>query len=270
MLYFVAILLGLIAGSFLNVVIVRLHSRESLGGRSHCPACQHELAWHDLIPLASFFILRGRCRFCGKKISWQYPLVEAVCALLFALVAMKYAPALAMQGLARFLGFTAHVSWITYLLPVRDIVFLMILLIVFVFDLRHMMILDRITLPASVIALSLHLALGFSGAEFVISALALASFFALQFVISRGRWIGGGDIRLGFLVGMMLGYEGGADALISSYLIGAFVAILLIVFRKKHMNSQLPYGTFLALTAAMNILFGPQLYQWYFSFFSGL
>src|SRR3989338_3131722 len=133
-------LIGACLGSFLNVVIHRLHAGESfIRGRSHCPHCRRTLPWADLIPLISFALLRGRCRFCREKIAAQYPAVELAAGLLLALGAWRF-------GLAPdFLLYAAVISFF---------------LVLFVFDVRWYLIPDRVSLPAIVIVLALNLLLG--------------------------------------------------------------------------------------------------------------
>ncbi len=118
-----AFLIGLVIGSFLNCLIWRLYKNETIGGRSYCPQCRQSIAWYDNIPVLSFFILRGKCRHCQKKISWQYPLVEIITAILFLFAFLNDLP------LPQF-------SW----LLLRDWLLIITLVIVFVYDWRWQLI----------------------------------------------------------------------------------------------------------------------------------
>lgn len=227
---------GLIIGSFLNCLIWRTYKGKSfIRGRSICPKCKHQLFWYDNIPLLSFIILGGKCRYCKKKISWQYPLVELATAILFCL---------------------AYLVEFQVLAIVRDWFFISVLIIVFVQDLRWQVILDQITIPAIVIALALNLIMGVSLGNLLVSAIIGGSFFLMQFIISSGRWIGGGDIRLGALMGLMLGWPQVLLAIMFGYWLGAIVGIYLILSGKKKLSSAMPFGTFLAIGTIVVLFWG--------------
>src|SRR3989344_3437721 len=170
MIFFVFIF-GLIVGSFLNAVIHRLHTGESIVARhSRCPRCHHELSAADLIPLLSFALLRGRCRYCGKPISWQYPLVELATAISFSLIYFS-----ALGGSAFGGQFLTHLPPTTYHL-LFQLVFACFLVIIFVYDLRHYLILDKAVFPAGVLALVYAILQG-KLAEALVGAAILAGFF---------------------------------------------------------------------------------------------
>jgi len=235
--------LGLVIGSFLNVVIYRLGQNKSfISGRSICPKCQKKIFWYDNIPLLSYLILRGRCRHCGKSISWQYPLVESASAVIFLWLFLKF-------GLSPKFLITS--------------VFSSFLLVIFVYDLKHYLILDQFTIPAALIAFFANLFLGFSIWNLVLAALIGASFFALQFFVSSGRWVGDGDIRLGALMGLMLGWPLLLVALFLAYFIGAIFGLALIFLNKKKMSSQIPFGPFLSAATFLTFVYGQDLLNWY-------
>lgn len=248
--------MGLIIGSFLNAVIFRLKAGEQfVTGHSKCPHCGHQLGFFDLIPVFSFIFLRGQCRYCHKPIDWQYPMVEAVTALVFAIgfysiIGKQMLPAIDWRVIF---------EYFTYL------IFSCFLIIIFVYDLRYYLILDKVSLTALVIAFLLNYLLGAPIVNLLISALLIGGFFLLQFVVSRGKWIGGGDIRLGLVMGAMLGWPIGVVALGLAYLIGAVVGLLLVALKKKGLNSQLPFGTFLTLTVWACLLWGEHILAWYFT-----
>ncbi len=246
-------LLGLSAGSFLNVVIDRIYRNESfVGGRSHCPRCNTKLASRDLIPLVSFLFLKGKCRTCKKSISLQYPLVELATGVLFVLEYLRmitgvWWPTEAVAHPLLFFG--------------RDLIFLSTLVIIFVYDLRYMLILDRITVPAILFALGANMFLGLSLYNMLLGALVIGGFFLLQFVLSRGTWVGGGDIRLGVLMGVMLGLKSGLVALFSSYVFGAIVVILLLLLKRKAFKAEIAFGPFLVIGTYFALIFGDYVVQ---------
>lgn len=251
-----AAIFGLAVGSFLNVVIARLPAGQRISGRSRCPRCGQPIVWWQNIPLLSFFVLSRRCSSCGKPISWQYPAVEAATAVLFALVAVKYA---ALIVIGQDQSFILH----TLFLILRDWFFVAVLVVIFVIDLRHYLILDIVTLPAAAAALAVNMLLGKSLAELVIGGILGVGFFAVQYALSRGRWIGDGDIRLGLLLGVMLGWPGLPLALFVAYCVGALVGLLLIAAGVKQFGSRVPLGTFLAAGGAAALLYGEPMLRWY-------
>jgi prepilin signal peptidase PulO-like enzyme (type II secretory pathway) len=206
--------------------------------------CKRELRVFDLVPLFSFMYLRGRCRYCDKKLSWQYPLVELTTALIFVLLVLDYG-----------LRITDYGFWF-------QLVFVCFLIVIAVFDWKHYLILDKVLIPAAVLAIVADILsnnLGFG----LLSGLGLAGFFGLQFFLSKGRWIGFGDVKLGFLLGLMLGWPQILTALILAYFAGAFIGLSLIAWGKKQMSSKLPFGVFLCGSAIVVILWGSQITNWY-------
>src|SRR3972149_394187 len=183
---FFVFLLGLIIGSFLNSVIYRLEVGGSIAReRSRCPKCGHILAWYELVPLLSFAVQLGRCRACGERVSWQYPVVELAVGLLFTLGYVSL-PAYGRAGLESVYLFFVLAS----------------LLVIFVFDLKHYIIPNKVLYPLIVAAL-FHIFIGspiFLPAYPLLSALSAAGFFLSIFILSRGGGIGVGDVKFrGFL-----------------------------------------------------------------------
>ena len=248
-------ILGLIVGSFLNAVIYRLYSGQTIGnGRSMCPHCKHILAPLDLVPVFSFIFLRGSCRYCGKKISWQYPAVELFTATSFTLLALHYGLQITDYGL-----------WFS-------LIFVSFLIVIAVFDLKHYLILDKVLLPASIIALIELIYQSFSLHNFGlhspliqggVGVLIISGFFGLQYLVSRGRWIGLGDVKLGIFLGLVFGLGQSIMLLFVAYFVGAVVGVGLILLGKKHLSSRLPFGTFLAFSAIIMMLYGASLLHWY-------
>lgn len=246
---------GAIIGSFLNALLWRLHSGVPIWrGRSMCPECRHALAAHDLVPIFSWLFLRGRCRYCRAGIGAGYLWVEIATAGLFWLAAVETLPALTGAGsilpreLMRLL-----LNW--YLLAT--------LMVIFVFDLRHMLILRRVTVPATVIAVIGSMALGMTPMSLVLGVALGGIFFGLQYAVSGGRWIGGGDIHLGMLMGAMLGGARTLGAIMLAYTVGALWAVGLLALKRAGPRTEIPFGTFLSASAAVMLLYGDVIVNWY-------
>ena len=247
-----AFIFGLIIGSFLNMVIYRMHAKESFSGRSHCTKCNKLIVWYDNIPVVSYLILSGSCRGCNKPISPYYPAVELAVAILFTLTFVALAPIMEATAIVELVVMWAFIS---------------VLVVIFVYDLKWYLILDKVTLPAIVFAFLANLYLGVSWWSLLLAAIIGGGFFLLQFLVSKGRWIGGGDIRLGFLMGMMVGYPMILVALMLAYLIGTAVSLPLVFLGKRGMGDKIPFGTFLALSTVLTLLYGENIFTWYLSFF---
>ena len=265
---------GLAIGSFLNAYIYRLHAEQSvMKGRSFCPWCKKTLRAKDLLPIVSFVLLKAKCRFCKMKISWQYPLVEAGTAFLFVLgylhfIGNPFSDTLVLADVAAFVSYLCAAT---------------IFLVIFVYDLKYYLILDKVTVPAFFVLLffailSIVLQKGaFSGwvsgvalplLLYLAAGLIGGGFFALQFLISRGKWVGGGDIRLGVLMGMALGLKQVFLALFLAYVGGSLISLGLIMFKKKKLNSQIPFAVFLVPSTLAVLLYGGAISSWYITIFS--
>ncbi len=247
-------ILGLIIGSFLNCLIWRLHTRESLGGRSHCRNCKKMIAWYDNIPVISFLLLKGKCRECKTTISWQYPVVEIITAFLFVVTFYRIT---AFYGVVETWQIQA---WLTL---IRDWLFVATLVVVFVTDILWYLIFDEVVLPITIVIAFINLALGMSWQGLIVSVIIGSGFFLSQFILSRGRWIGGGDIRLGLLLGAALGWPLIIPAIFIAYILGAVVGIGLLIGGQKKLGAMLPLGTFLAIGAIITLFYGHQLLTMY-------
>ena len=272
LLLIIIFLLGLVIGSFLNVVIYRLWQKKSfLKGRSFCPHCQHRLAWKDLIPILSFLILRGKCRYCGKKISIQYPLVEITTGLIFLLI-FNYFPLSSLLS-AEFNEFYFTPSGIQSLVSLFYLLLIScFLIIIFVYDLNHYIILDKVIYPAIITVFLYNLIFNF---QFIVhnsifAAFGAAVFFLTIFLISKGKWMGFGDIKLTFLMGLFLGFPDILVALFLSFFIGSIVGIGLIICKKKSLKSEVPFGPFLITGTFIALFWGETTINWYFNLFSNL
>lgn len=266
---FFIFIFGLIIGSFLNCLIWRLHKEESLWGRSYCLKCKKQIAWYDNIPILSFILLRGRCRHCQRSISWQYPIVELLTGVLFVITVISNL-GLVIWGseIADFIYLDLITNYKLHITILRDWFIIAIMIIIFVYDLRWYLILDRVILPASVIVFILNLILGMSWLNLVISAIIGGGFFLVQFIISKGRWIGGGDIRLGIFMGLSLGrIDYLILAIFLAYFIGSIVGVGLILTGKKKWGSQVPLGVFLSAATIITIFWGEGIISWYLGLF---
>lgn len=241
---FFLIILGLAVGSFINVVVVRLAAGEKLTGRSHCRKCQRQLKWYHNIPVLSFLYLRGRCAWCQGTIAWQYPLVEAAAALLFGVSVF-------------FITAGDWLGWLIYLVLVSY------LLVLFVFDFKYMVLPDSLTLSGAAVLLVLNLWHARPLGELLSGLVLGGGFFALQYLVSRGRWVGAGDIRFGLLIGAALGWRLTIVALLFSYWLGAIAALALLILGRARRGSHLPFGTFLAAATLLAWVWGEPLWRWY-------
>ena len=247
-------LFGATVGSFLNSVIYRLNSKESfIKGRSYCPSCKHKLSFFDLIPIFSFIFLLGKCRYCRKKISLQYPLVELFTGLVFILIFFKFP--------------LSHIFSIVFYLIVSSF-----LIVIFVYDLKHYLILDKVIYPLIALNILYNLLFMEQGVfiNSLVSALGSFLFFLLIFLISKGSWMGFGDVKLAFFIGLFLGYPNTAVALFLSFFIGAIIGLGLIILRKKTMKSEIPFGPFLVLSIFISLFFGAEIIGWYFNSIVGI
>jgi prepilin signal peptidase PulO-like enzyme (type II secretory pathway) len=260
-------ILGLIIGSFLNVVVYRLNVAETLLGRSHCPHCKNQIRWYDNIPLFSFILLKMKCRDCQGKISWRYPLTELFTGVVFALVGFY------------FFNFFDPQSWITaaYFLALFSL-----LLVIFMYDLKYMeipMIIFWIALGVSLLYaifndwMNFIPELGiwnlsiFSG---LIGGLAAFGFFFILVSVSRERWMGMGDAYLAFLAGFVVGFPQIIFTLTASFFLGSVCGIILLATRKKTMKSQVPFAPFLVSAIILAIILPemfPALKYYYLLFF---
>jgi prepilin signal peptidase PulO-like enzyme (type II secretory pathway) len=151
---------------------------------------------------------------------------------------------------------------------IRDLVFVGYLVVIFVYDLRYMLILDRVTIPAMIIAITLNLWLGIIPTwSIFVGGLVIAAFFWIQFFVSRGTWVGGGDIRMGALMGFMLGLWHGLAALFFAYVLGAIVSVLLVLVGKASRKTPIPFGVFLCVGTLVMLFAGQSILDWYFGFF---
>lgn len=244
LLFFVS---GLVFGSFLNSLEWRLHKKKSLNTRSECPKCHKVVSWYDNIPVLSFIILHGKCRHCHKEIGWQYPVVELLLALLFCFVFYFHSA-------------TMNISWLAV---IRDCIAVFVLLFIFIYDTKYMEVSDAITLGAAGVLFVIGVLLHASWVSMLIGAIIGGGFFFLQYIISKGKWVGGGDIRIGIFMGILLGWQLVLLALWFAYVIGGIISIFLVLTKKKKLKAEVAFGTYLSLATFITMFFGMQILSWY-------
>lgn len=240
----VIFLYGIIIGSFLNVCIYRIPKKENIATtRSHCMSCGYQLKWYDLVPLFSYLVLRGKCRKCGSRISVQYPLVEALNGALYLLVFWRYG--LSIDSLLYCLLFSALIvlgviDFRTYEIPVGINIFILTLgLIRIVTDLSHWF-------------------------SYGIGLLAVSIPLLLIYLVTKGRGIGGGDVKLMAAAGLLIGWK----LNILGFLLGCILGSIIHVFRMKLSGEgrTLAMGPYLAMGIAISVMWGEQMIAWYLSF----
>ena len=236
-------LIGSAFGSFLNVVGDRVPRGKSLMGRSHCDFCRRKLSWYELIPVLSLIFQKGRSRCCGKSLSAQYAVVEAVTGLVFV-----------------FLSFLTEFNiFQIILLYILSSLFIAII----ISDFKYHIIPDSfqlIFLISAVIFRFSTIPLSFDQIFYAVrdGGAVLAPILFL-YLITRGKGMGFGDVKLAFCMGVFLGFQKGLLALYMGFLMGAFVGVLLLVAQRKSMKSKIAFGPFLLAGTVLSFLFGEQL-----------
>ncbi len=267
--YILLTFIGLCLGSFVNALVWRIHKQEAnlstknkqknqkdlsiLHGRSMCPNCLHKLSPKDLIPVISWIMLGGKCRYCHKSISWQYPIVEIVTAVLFLLSYAFWPYGFAASGVFQF------IIWLMLSVGFMALI---------VYDLRWMILPDRITfvLIGLVFLQIIVEIIVFKDLSLMLMAIigifTTSGLFYLLFQVSDGKWIGGGDVKLAIALGALVGgpYESLLLIFVAS-LLGTLVSIPLII--KKGRSHHIPFGPFLIISTMIVYLFGQQIISWY-------
>jgi leader peptidase (prepilin peptidase)/N-methyltransferase len=235
---------GLIAGSFLNVVAIRVPRGESLiAPGSHCPHCDTPIKPYDNVPVLGWLLLRARCRACGAPISARYPLVEALCAVLaVAVVLVKHSAVDIALGL----------TLVAVLVPVALI------------DLEHQIIPNKLMLPAALLAIAIGLALHPSGVPQQLIAGAAAGGFLVVFALAYPRGMGMGDVKLAAVLGLFLG-RSAAVALLSGIFLATFVGVVVLarVGIERGRKTRIPFGPFLAIGGLIALFAGQAIVHWY-------
>lgn len=271
MIIFVLVVLGLCFGSFVNALVWRTHQQSMpkkkrtaadkelsiVSGRSMCTHCKHTLAWYDLLPLFSWLSLGGKCRYCQKSIGKQYPLVELATAALFV-ASYAFWPA----------DLVTTYDWLLLSFWLASLVGLVAL---FVYDLRWMLLPNRIVFSLLSLA-SVSAAVQLLGSDnpvvllgnFVGAVLVAGGIFYVLFQVSSGRWIGGGDVKLGFVLGLLLGSPGQAFLMLFlASVLGLIAGIPALILGKSNLSSKIPFGPFLITATVLVKLFGAGIITWY-------
>ena len=236
-------LYGVIIGSFVNVLILRLPLRESVTlQRSHCMSCGHVLSWYELFPLFSYLFLRGKCRHCKAHISIQYPIVEAANGILYVGIFLVYG--LSFEAILYCLSVSALlalsvIDWRTQEIPLGFNIFILILgLIHIVTDLSNW-------------------------SQYVIGLFAVSGFLLLLWLLTKGKGIGDGDIKLMAATGLLLGWQLNIVAFLLGCIIGSVVHLTRMAIKK--VGRQLAFGPYLSMGVYIAMIWGEQLVSWYLS-----
>lgn len=297
----IAFILGTILGSFVKALADRSLGFKSFRGRSYCPKCRHKLAWYDLFPVLSYLFLKGKCRYCHRRIPLEYLLTEIILGILIGY--------LFVQSFGNFQPFD-YFDFAQYRFTqgkfsififdlLFKIFFITILAILFLTDIKKMFIPDRIVKPAiwigaiALLAITLY-KIGYlyyylsqspigqkllppysdyfqrhalaTAQPFLLSLLTgalIGGFFYALIIVTRGKGMGGGDVKLGAFIGIMLGFPNALLALILSFIIGAIFSIGLVISGKKHFGQTIPFGPFLVLGSLITLFWGNQIVRWY-------
>ena len=240
-LYIFVFLFGIVIGSFLNVCIYRIPMKESIVfPHSHCMTCGYQLRWYDLVPLFSFLFLRGRCRKCHTKLSLQYPLVEGMNGALYVIV---------------FLANGWNYMSVVYCLLTSALIVLSVL------DFRTMEIADGINLFVLLLGIAATLLDIGAWKDHVIGMFSVSVFLLIIYLVTVGRGIGGGDIKLMFGAGLLLGWKGAVLAFFLGCIIGS--VIHLIRMAVSHAEHRLALGPYLSVGIWITALWGTPMIDWY-------
>lgn len=241
LLWMLVFLYGIVIGSFLNVCIYRIPKNESIVTvGSHCMSCNHDLAWYDLFPLFSFLFLKGKCRYCGVKLSRQYPTVEFLNGILYVIV-------IGVKGI--------NAESVLYCFLVSA------LLVLSVIDLRIMEI--PISINAFILCVGIvHAIVDYKNVvHYIIGFFAASLFLLLCLILTRGKGIGGGDIKLMAVAGLCVGWQNIMFALVVGCIVGSIVQCIIIAVTKN--KSKFAMGPYLSVGIFVAMLWGACFFEWY-------
>lgn len=240
-LYILTFLYGILIGSFLNVCICRIPNKESIVvHRSHCTSCGTAIRWYDLVPLLSWLLLRGKCRTCKAKISVQYPIVELANGLLYLLImsvcGFNMVSVLYCLASSALLALSV-IDWRTFEIPIGFNVFIFVIGIIrMCLDLRHW-------------------------SNYVIGFFAISGFLMILYILTKGRGIGGGDIKLMAVAGLLIGWKLIILSLMLGCILGSVIHIVLMKVQGK--ERMLAFGPYLSIGIYISMLFGTEIIDWY-------
>ncbi len=258
--YSLIFIAGTLVGSFLNICIDRFPFDKSIiSPPSHCPHCKHRLNVLDLVPIFSFFYIRGRCRYCKSKISWFYPLIEIFSGAMFALTVFVAAG-------SSMTFFFQELALIIYLLFIVSI-----LIIVFFIDLKYGIIPFKLVVFSLIIITARYFYLSLADHTYIfnylLSGVSVFLIFLLLFLATRGRAIGFGDVVFSLLMGYILGFPGIVLGIYIAFLTGALVSLILVLINKKRLKGgTIPFGPFLTLGTIISLFWGQYIISkllWY-------
>ncbi|MDD4569628.1 MAG: prepilin peptidase [Tepidanaerobacteraceae bacterium] len=240
-------ILGTVIGSFINVCIYRIPRGESVVyPPSHCSRCGYHLQPQDLIPLLSYFWLRGRCRKCGARISMRYPLVEFLTGIMFLATFNKF-------------GFTFNF--------LTAIILVICLIISLFIDLEHQIIPDKVVLPTMAAGLLINIVMHWKDLPDYLMGFALGGGIIFLIVVLSKGGMGGGDIKLFATVGMFLGLRLTVLAILLSFIFGSIAGLILIILKYKRMKDAIAFGPFIALGSVVSLFMGDRIISWYWGLF---
>jgi prepilin signal peptidase PulO-like enzyme (type II secretory pathway) len=246
--YGLVLLVGLSVGSFLNCLVWRMYCHKSaVLARSVCISCGRMLHWHELIPLFSFLILKGKCATCTQSIPWYYPVVEVSTAVLFV---------------ANF--WFVQIYHFSYYRMVYNFILITILIFIFIYDAAYKLVVVPVVMLG--IIFGILWAIFFSPEPWVhtvLGAVCGGGFFLIQWLVSKGRWIGVGDIYIGIMIGVWSGWPLVVVSLLIAYIIGAISILPFLVYKQKTLQSEVPLAVFLSVGALAVLFFGHQILTWY-------
>lgn len=251
-------ILGLIFGSFINALVWRIKNKKDwVKERSVCVHCNHELQARYLVPVFSWLWLKGKCAYCKKPISWHYPVVELFTGVTFAIsyVAWEH-------------GFTL-INLILFIIWLKITILLIALLI---YDLKWMLLPNKLVLPLTVLSAIFVIIRAVNLADFMViinalmGAVVLFGIFWGLFQVSKGKWIGGGDVKMAVSLGLVVGTPAKAFlVLFTASLLGTLVALPLLVSKKAKAKTKLPFGPFLIVATFIVFFWGQTFIDWYSS-----
>ena len=265
LIYILVFIIGLCVGSFLNVLVYREAEEAKtwlpswLWGRSYCDHCKKQIKWYDNIPLLSFVLLQGKCRYCHKKISFQYPLVEFLTGIEFLWIYF-----LIDKNLDLFTGFEGFYSFLTLIIW---LVLSSLMLAIFVADIRWQIIPDLAVFGAILATLfKIYIDYRYTGMidlSLFTSAILAALFFLFLHLVTKGKGMGFGDIKLAFLLGLTLGFPKILVGLFTAFLTGAFGGVILIIIKNKSLKTKIAFGPFLIIGWLIALIWGEKIWQIY-------
>ncbi len=274
----VLLIIGVFIGSFLNVLIDRLPNNKSILGRSNCEYCHHVLVWKDLIPLLSFTYLRGKCRYCRKKLSIQYPLLELITGISFVMTYVLINIRFLLNIFDYRLLVQGDLIEVINKLPLTNFMllnlifalfFVSILIVIFFADMKYGIIPDQVLIVGILVTIPyLLFAYPLSGGSIqsilinhLLSGAGAFLFFLMIFMLTRGRGMGFGDVKFAFLIGLVLGFPDTALAFYVAFLTGGLIGIILILWKKKRLKSSIAFGPFLVFGTVVSFFLSPLIIQ---------